>query len=152
MHTTIDGHGRSRTCHCDSYDDDAYYGDQYASSVYDGYKHAYPYHKTRDYNLLQRGRENHYYYDDDPYLQSYSPYYRHSYRARDEEFIPRLFEEEYPTTKLVDGYPRPVGWVYEHLVSRTGRVVRASTVRLWCGLRRTTVLGPRGRWGEGRRM
>lgn len=143
MHTTIDGHGRSRT-----YDDDAYYRDQYASSVYDGYKHAYPYHKTRDYSLLQRGRENHYYYDDDPYLPSYSPYYRHSYRARDEQFIPRSFEEEYPTAKLVDEYPRPVGWFYEHLVSGTGRVVRASTVRLWSGLRRTTVLGPES---DGRR-
>ncbi|OBT84199.1 hypothetical protein VE02_06596 [Pseudogymnoascus sp. 03VT05] len=137
----MDRHGRSRSCRCDSYDDDAYYRDRYANNFYDRYKHSYSYHKTRDYDLPHRRRENHYYHDDDPYLPSYSPYYRHSYRTRDEQFIPHLFEEEYPTQKLVDEYTRPVGWFYEHLVSRTGRVVRASTVRLWAGLRRTAVLG-----------
>ncbi|KFZ03128.1 hypothetical protein V502_11203 [Pseudogymnoascus sp. VKM F-4520 (FW-2644)] len=148
MHPTMDRHDRHdrpRPCSCDYYDDDTYYEDRYAKNPDDGYS----YHKTRLYNPSQRHRANYYYYNDDPYLPSHSTYYRHSYRTRDEPFTPPFFEEEYHTPRLMDEYTGPVGWFYEHLISRTGRVVTATTVRLWSGLRRTAVLDHRERRTRG---
>ncbi|ELR07883.1 hypothetical protein GMDG_02765 [Pseudogymnoascus destructans 20631-21] len=60
-----------------------------------------------------------------------------------------FLEEEYLSPKVVDEYTRPVGWFYEHLISRTGRVVGESTVRLWSGLCRTTAFEARERRGVG---
>lgn len=148
----MDRHIRSQSFRCDYYGNDAYYEDINANNFDDGYKHPYSYYKTRLYKPPQYHRENCYYDDDDAYLPSYPSYYRYSYRTREELYIPRFLEEEHPIPELVDEYTRSVGWFCEHLISRTGRVVRANTVRLWSGLRRTATSDGRERRGNGRRL
>ncbi|OBT62603.1 hypothetical protein VE03_08474 [Pseudogymnoascus sp. 23342-1-I1] len=147
----MDRHDSSRPYRCDYYAEDFYYEDRYANTFDDGYKHEYPYHKSRLYRHSQQYRTD-YYYDDEPYQPAYPLYFRHNYRARDDPY--NHWEEELVPTKLhTEEYTTPVGWFYEHLISRAGRrVVTATTVRLWGGLRRMTVLDHRERRARERGM
>lgn len=145
MHPVKECQTPSRTCRCGYYGNDAYYEDRYTNNFEDGYKRKYPYHKSQIYEPLLSHQAN-YYYGGEPYLRSYPPYYRHTFRPRDVLYNHRFFEDEYaPPRFRVEEYTRPVGWLYEHLESRTERVVKENTVRLWSGLRGTTVLDLRER-------
>lgn len=138
-------HSPPWTCRCGYYDIDSYYEDRYTNNFEDGYNHKYPYLKSQTYEPPQSHQANDY-YGGEPCLRPYPPYYRQTYRARDELYNPRFFEDEYvPPRFRVEEYTRTVDWFYEHLVARTGRVVKENTVRLWWGLRRTTALDPHER-------